>query len=252
MTQEERKAKEKEYNKKYRETHREEIKATHKAWRDKNRERLNAIAREKYKEDPQSFKSRSDKYKASHSDKVKAGRHRYKVENRQKCSDYERNRRQNDPKHRFKTSVYNLIRGHTKRRGYQGDKSTWEIIGCDFDSFLNHIQCQFEEGMSLENYGNGNGKWNIDHIEPISKAQNDADIERLNHFSNLRPLWQSENSRRAGRANGKPVYCVELDRCFNSTSEASRVLGISQTNICGCCNGKRFKTAGGYHWKYIE
>ena len=34
-----------------------------------------------------------------------------------------------------------------------------------------------------------------------------------------------------------------------SATEASRQLGISQGNICSCCNGKR-KYAGGYIWQY--
>lgn len=41
----------------------------------------------------------------------------------------------------------------------------------------------------------------------------------------------------------------ELIKEWPSASEASRELGISQTNICGCCNGKR-KSAGGYVWRY--
>ena len=34
-----------------------------------------------------------------------------------------------------------------------------------------------------------------------------------------------------------------------SAMEASRKLGIAQSSICSCCNGKR-KSAGGYVWKY--
>lgn len=33
--------------------------------------------------------------------------------------------------------------------------------------------------------------------------------------------------------------------------EAHRELGISQGNICACCNGKR-KSASGYIWRYAK
>lgn len=49
----------------------------------------------------------------------------------------------------------------------------------------------------------------------------------------------------------KNVYCVELDKTFESIKEASRSTSTSEGNICECCKGKR-KMAGGYHWKYIN
>ena len=38
---------------------------------------------------------------------------------------------------------------------------------------------------------------------------------------------------------------------WSSLKEASRQLGIAQSNICNCCSGKR-KSAGGFIWKYPE
>ena len=193
---EEQKARKKEYNKKYRESHREQIRASHKAWRDKNREHLNEQAREKYKDNPQAFKERKDRYIQSHQEQYKESNRRYKSENRQKCADYERNKRHSDPVYRFRTSVRYLIWRYARKKGYKGSKQVWEMVGCDFDSFLAYIQGQFEEGMTLENYGHGVGCWNIDHIVPIRTATTDEDIERLNHYTNLRPMWASENYQR--------------------------------------------------------
>ena len=47
--------------------------------------------------------------------------------------------------------------------------------------------------MTFENHGFGEGKWNIDHIIPISLAQNKNDIIKLNHYTNLQPLWWKDN-----------------------------------------------------------
>ena len=190
------KEKKKEQDKKYREANREKIKESHKAWRDKNRERLNEDARRRYKENPQAFKERKEKYVDSHLEEVKASRKRYNIENRQKRTEYERSKRQTDPAYRFRTSFRCLIGGYLRKKGYKGGKTVWEVVGCDFQTFLSHITNQFEEGMTLDNYGHGKGCWNIDHIIPICTAETDEDLERLNHYSNLRPMWASENYKR--------------------------------------------------------
>lgn len=189
--------KKREQDKKYREAHKEEIKAYHKAWRDNNREHLNEQQKARYKENPQMFKEINNRYKASHQEAVKEARTRYKTENRQKCTDYERNKRHNDPVYRFRTSSRHLIWMYAKNKGYTKPIRVWEMIGCDFNTFLAHIQSQFEEGMTLENYGNGENQWNIDHIIPISTANTDEDIERLNHYTNLRPLWSTDNYKKS-------------------------------------------------------
>lgn len=190
------KEKKRESDRKYRESHKEEIKAYHKGWRDENRERLNEKSRARYKENPQSFKARTDKYRESHQERVRESRRRYKEKTRKQNTDYERGRRHNDPIHRFRSSVVCLIRGYARKKGYKGDKTTWELIGCDFDTFLSHIQSQFEDGMTMENYGHGEGMWNVDHIVPYCTAETDDDVERLNHYTNLRPMWAKDNYRR--------------------------------------------------------
>lgn len=248
----EQKARKREYDKTYRETHKEQIRKIHKAWRDKNSDHVKEKAKENYRKNPKAHKARMDKYKTSHTDQVREANHKYKVENRQKCTDYQRQKRQSDPVYRFRSSFTSLMSIYKRKTGYTGNMGTWEMVGCNFETFLAHIQSQFTEGMTLENYGSGIGKWSIDHIEPIRNAKCNEDVERVNHYTNLRPMWNTENSSRAGKSLGKPVYCIELDRTFESASTASRELGLHQTNISGCCNGKRFKTAGGYHWQYVK
>lgn len=51
--------------------------------------------------------------------------------------------------------------------------------------------------------------------------------------------------------NGKQIYCVELDRYFNSITEASKILECSMQNISAVLNGKS-KTAYGYHFVFAK
>lgn len=52
-------------------------------------------------------------------------------------------------------------------------------------------------------------------------------------------------------SNGKPVYCIELDRVFCSAAEAARFVGRNPTNASVVCRGEE-KSCAGYHWKYVE
>lgn len=49
----------------------------------------------------------------------------------------------------------------------------------------------------------------------------------------------------------RQVYCIELDKTFESASAAARTLDLNNSHISGCCRGER-KTCGGYHWEYRE
>ena len=39
---------------------------------------------------------------------------------------------------------------------------------------------------------------------------------------------------------------------FPSAYEASRQTGINRGHICACCNGKGYKSAGGFYWIYAD
>lgn len=55
------------------------------------------------------------------------------------------------------------------------------------------------------------------------------------------------------KPNNKPkrVLCVETNVIYNSITEAANSVGVYRTNVGGACRGEQ-KTAGGYHWKYIN
>ena len=81
--------------------------------------------------------------------------------------------------------------------------------------------------------------------------------KKNNHLDNLSWVTPSENvnwgtrNERVSRANSKPVYCVELDKTFANLTTASAETGARLTALCSCLKGK-YKTAGGYHWRYAE
>lgn len=70
------------------------------------------------------------------------------------------------------------------------------LLGCSIDFFKNHIEKQFEPGMTWENRA-PNG-WHIDHIKPLEKFDltNENQIKEAFNFKNTRPLWARENCLR--------------------------------------------------------
>jgi len=90
------------------------------------------------------------------------------------------------------------------RRAKKGEElCSWrDLIGCTILQFKEYIENQFVDGMSWENHGNGDNKWNIDHIQPLCTF-NLMDLEQQKiafHYSNTRPLWFIDNMKRRKRS----------------------------------------------------
>jgi len=76
-----------------------------------------------------------------------------------------------------------------------------ELVGCDTDFLRKHLEAQWTVGMSWDNYDLKG--WHVDHIIPLQAEVVDLFNERhlkiVCHYSNLRPMWGSENSSRCNK-----------------------------------------------------
>lgn len=70
-----------------------------------------------------------------------------------------------------------------------------DYIGCELEFLFNHIQKQFKPNMTWDNYGD----WHIDHIIPLSSADSSEKLYQLCHYTNLQPLWASENFKKGNK-----------------------------------------------------
>ena len=62
-------------------------------------------------------------------------------------------------------------------------------MGVSLNDLKEHLQSKFKDGMNWDNYGS----WHIDHIIPLSSAKTTEELNTLCHYTNLQPLWASEN-----------------------------------------------------------
>lgn len=103
-------------------------------------------------------------------------------------NDYEKDKRKNNPIYKAMKNVSRRIRQFIHKGN---NTTTMNILGIDLDGFKKHLEQQFKDGMSWDNYGLHG--WHIDHIIPISTALTEEDVILLNHYTNLQPLWWYEN-----------------------------------------------------------
>ncbi len=74
-------------------------------------------------------------------------------------------------------------------------------LGCTIEFLKQYLESLFQPGMTWENWSNKDGHWSIDHIIPLSKAdlQNPEEFYRVNHYTNLRPMWHLDNIRKSNK-----------------------------------------------------
>ena len=78
---------------------------------------------------------------------------------------------------------------YAEKHDYKKTTKVYKVIGCTQQELLQHIEKQFLKGMSWKN----RKLWHIDHIIPMDSAKTLEDNYKLNHFTNLRPMWAKNN-----------------------------------------------------------
>ena len=75
--------------------------------------------------------------------------------------------------------------------------STFDLLACSLDELRTHLEVQFTDEMTWENFG----EWHIDHIRPCASFElKDPKQQReCFHFTNLQPLWAEDNLRKSDK-----------------------------------------------------
>lgn len=178
----------KEYNKEYREKNAEKLKKKTKEYREANKEKKSA-ADKRWRE------NNKDRCKANKKAWMEKNRGRYNEKRREKNLE----RWEKDPQYRLRYNVRSRMAMVLKRRRNSKSDKTMELLGCTEQQLRKHLETQFTEGMTWDNYGLRG--WHIDHIKPCA-AFDLSDPEQQKecfHYTNLQPMWAADNIRKGAK-----------------------------------------------------
>jgi hypothetical protein len=87
--------------------------------------------------------------------------------------------------------IYKALKNNSK------SKRTIDLLGCTIEELKIHLESQFTDGMSWDNYGD----WHIDHKTPCASFDLSKPEEQYKcfNFKNLQPLWAKENLRKGSK-----------------------------------------------------
>jgi len=145
------------------EKHKEKKSIYHKEWQKDNREKLNSYHKE-WRE------KNIDRY-------------------RERKRNYERHKKATDPLYKlisnFRSAIYIVL----KENNLQKYGHYFDTLGYTPKQLIEHLEKQFNNGMTWENYG----EWHIDHIKPISsfifESSENEEFKKCWSLENLQPMW---------------------------------------------------------------
>ena len=157
------------YQKEYKLKNKEKIAELNKSYSEKNKEKIANYKRQHYLENKEKIKKYRNEWR---SNKVKI-----------------------DSLFKLTNNTRTLIKQSFRRNGYSKNSKTYQILGCTFEEFKQHLEKQFTDGMSWNNIG----QWHMDHIYPVSLAKDEDELIKLNHYTNFQPLWAEDNLKKSNK-----------------------------------------------------
>jgi hypothetical protein len=207
-----RKEETKKYLKNYYQKNIQNIKET----REKNKDKLKEKRDQFYQKNKKKLIEKSKNYYSKNKDKKKQYNRFYRENNIEKevnrwknyykdnreklikrSSEYHRLQKKISHLYKLKHNIRGRVSDFLRKKNIKKTNKTFNIVGCDPQFLKEHIENQFIEGMSWDNYGFYG--WHIDHIIPLSSAKTEEEVYKLCHYTNLQPLWSEENLKKSNK-----------------------------------------------------
>jgi hypothetical protein len=215
MTDQERKERQKAADRKWHATNREKVAEKNRKWREANREKNAERVRKWQKANPKKVSEGNRKYREANAVRLAEQKRKYYAANCEKINKKNREyraanlelvrsqsrtksrtqhaKKKSDPIYQMARRVRGRMRMALRERGFCKESKTAKTIGCSWKQFAKHIESQFADGMSWDN----RSEWHLDHVVPLACATTIEGLEKLSHYTNIRPLWADENLRKS-------------------------------------------------------
>jgi hypothetical protein len=158
-----------------------------------NKELYKKINHEKYLKNKETVINYSHNYYRTHKKQLSEFTRKYRL-----------NRYQNDPLFKIKSILRCRINQALRAQNNTKTNNTHILTGCNIQELKEHLEKQFQPGMTWENYG----EWYIDHIKPCSSFDlaNEDEQKKCFHYTNLQPLWAIDNLKKSDKY--KKSLCI--------------------------------------------
>lgn len=130
-----------------------------------------------------------------------------------------------------------IIRNNGVRKNYNVHRFVWECI-----------KGEIPEGYEVDHRNFVRDDNRIENLIAISASENRARKSDNGKKASI------ENGKKGGLVRSKPVLQYDKQGNFiaeyTSLADVKRLTGLNDGNISSCCLGKRYKSVGGFIWKY--
>lgn len=200
----------KEHLKEYYIANKEKIRSDRKAAYQANKEQALARGRAYYQANKGAIKEYAKEHYKNNIDMYRGYSKKYCTRDKHKRIAYHTRKLKEDPLFACKVKLSGSIRNSAKRSHQQlpfktiyGIKQSdlEKVLGCTIHQFVTYFDSLFQPGMNWSNHG----KWHIDHIKPVATATTVEEVVELNHYTNLQPLWATDNMTKGSMFEGVRV-----------------------------------------------
>ena len=167
-----------------------------KRWRKANRERRNQRKRERYARKKAGIRR---KPRQTHAERMAVRKNRY----------------HNDANFKLICNLRSRLRAALKGNIKSG--RTLELLGTTVEHLHEHLESQFLPGMTWDNHGQGEGKWQIDHIVPCASfnlSEEEQQRQCCHWIYICLYIWWKDNQEKSDKV---PENRVWVDTCWVDT-----------------------------------
>jgi len=181
------KEKEKQHSKEYYWKNKEKIQQRCKRYRQKNKEKIRLKNKEWYQKNKDRIAQWQKEYNKEH-----------RKERNQYNNEYYHKHRKTDVKFRLNDSIRTYVCRSLK--GKKAGRKLREILEYSTNDLIKHLEAQFDENMSWDNYGS---YWEVDHKKPIYlfnfTSPEDLEFKECWALKNLQPMEKIANRKKGNR-----------------------------------------------------
>lgn len=188
-------------NSAYHKQNREKRKANMAKYYQRNTDKFAEYGQKRYQENKKEILAQCAEYRSKNKDKLRAYFKDYTKKNLDKINERNKVRKKTDPSFKVRCNLRSRLSFILKNE--KKSDSTEKLLGCTYEEARQHLENQFADGMSWDNYGMYG--WHIDHIIPCASFDmTDPEQQRkCFHYTNLQPLWAEDNLRKSDKLNYK-------------------------------------------------